>query len=306
MNPIGFLAGLERALMNGGLRGSFLVRNLTTGEELGFNQHRQLPAASLIKIPLAMAVTHLVEEGALSYDTPVRIEPARFDGHGPGGLSKFRHDCVVAVEDLLWLSTALSDTRAADALFDLVPPRAVNEYLNGLGNTSIILRKRAEHMLMTPLERAAPEDTGLIQSLAAMGSNAGSGQQIEQLDLRQTSVGTAHGFVELLDAVWNQTGVTSKVAMRIRELMSESVQRHRLAPDFESESTQWFGKTGTLLNLRHEIGVAESAEGEVFAIAAMTESTIPVRTQPAAEQLIGQTARFLRDALRAAPGEGRR
>ncbi|MFD5745679.1 serine hydrolase, partial [Streptomyces massasporeus] len=49
-------------------------------------------------------------------------------------------------------------------------------------------------------------------------------------------------------------------------------QADDLAPDFSSDATVWSSKTGTLLNLRHETGVVEHADGQAFAVTALTES----------------------------------
>jgi beta-lactamase class A len=72
----------------------------------------------------------------------------------------------------------------------------------------------------------------------------------------------------------------------------------RLSPDFASDSATWSSKTGTLLNLRHEVGVVEHEDGDTFAVAALTESNVPAVLQPAAEALMGEVARTLHDRLR--------
>lgn len=46
--------------------------------------------------------------------------------------------------------------------------------------------------------------------------------------------------------------------------------------------------------------MVEHADGQTFAVAALTESRVPAVLQPAAEALMGQVARMLRDELRAA------
>jgi beta-lactamase class A len=96
------------------------------------------------------------------------------------------------------------------------------------------------------------------------------------------------------------SGIHPAVAARVRELMAGNVLRHRLTPDFSSDASVWSSKTGTLLNLRHEIGVVEHADGQAFAVAALTASRVPAFSQPDAEALMARVARTLRDHLRAA------
>ena len=85
---------------------------------------------------------------------------------------------------------------------------------------------------------------------------------------------------------------------RTRALLARNVLRNRLAPDLESDASTWSSKTGTFLHLRHEVGVLEHHDGSTFAIAVLSESTVPARIQPAAEQALGFAARTLHDELR--------
>ena len=87
-------------------------------------------------------------------------------------------------------------------------------------------------------------------------------------------------------------------AARLRELMSGNVVRHRLAPDLSSDAAMWSSKTGTLLHLRHEIGVVDHADGQSIAIVVLSESGNPASVQPAAEAALGAAARALHDLLR--------
>lgn len=80
--------------------------------------------------------------------------------------------------------------------------------------------------------------------------------------------------------------------------MAENVIRQRLAPDFSSDASLWSSKTGTLLNLRHEIGVVEHSDGQAIAIAALTESRISAVHQPGAEAIMAKVARMMHNELR--------
>jgi beta-lactamase class A len=80
--------------------------------------------------------------------------------------------------------------------------------------------------------------------------------------------------------------------------MRDNVTRHRLWPDFASGASAWSSKTGTLLNLRHEIGVVEHRDGDSYAIAALTESHVAAAVQPVVDATMARVARRLRDHLR--------
>ncbi|MET7796146.1 serine hydrolase [Streptomyces decoyicus] len=290
---------LRGVLAGAGLSGSFLVRDLSTGEEIGIDPDIEFPVASLVKVPLAVAVLDRIHDGRIDGAAMIDVEPGRIASPGPVGLSRFRHPARIAVDDLLYLSTALSDNAASDALFDLVPPTEVTRTLRDAGISGIAVRHRMRDLVETPAEQFDPGDVHLAHSLAIGSRTAGRGHPVPQLDVSRANSGSARAFVGLLEALWLSARFPPGVAAEVRSFMGQNVIRHRLAPDFSSDASKWSSKTGTLLNLRHETGVVEHDDGGTFAIAALTESMVPAATQPAAEAVMAQVARTMHDHLRA-------
>ncbi|MFE7117162.1 serine hydrolase [Streptomyces sp. NPDC057654] len=298
MNTETLVRDLRRQLHDGGLRGCLLVRDLHTGEELGIDPDTQLPSASLVKVPLALATAERIRRGELDGATMIDVQPGRITTPGPAGLSRFRHPARIAVDDLLYLSTCVSDGTASDALFDLTPPAQVAELLHGLGLRGITVRHTMRELADTPVERFDAAQVHLAHALAIDAGTSGRGHRVPQLDTTRANTGSARAHVELLQALWTPSKIHPEVAARVRGLMAHNLIRHRLTPDFSSDATTWSSKTGTLLNLRHEIGVVEHSDGQSFAIAVLTESLVPAGTQPGADALMSQVARRLRDHLR--------
>ncbi|MEV8310362.1 serine hydrolase [Streptomyces flavidovirens] len=298
MSTEALLRDLRRQLLDGGLHGCLLVRDLHTGEELGIEPDTQLPAASLVKVPLALATTERIRRGELDGATMLDVRPGRITTPGPTGLSRFRHPARIAIDDLLYLSTCVSDGTAADALFDLTPPARVADILHELGLRGLTVRHSMRELSDTPVERFDGTQAHLAHALAIEAGTSGRGHRVPQLDTTRANTGSARACVELLQALWTPSKIDPEVAGRVRGLMAHNLVRHRLAPDFSSDATTWSSKTGTLLNLRHEIGVVEHADGQTFAIAVLTESLVPAGTQPGADALMAQVARSLRDHLR--------
>jgi beta-lactamase class A len=289
---------LRGLLADAGLAGSFLVRDLSTGEEIGIDPAVEFPVASLVKLPLAIAVAARIHEGRLDGASVIEVRPGETAPGGPGGLSRFRHPARIAVDDLLYLSTAMTDNAAADALFDLVPPAEVGQAMRQAGITGITIRHRMRELTQTPAERFGPGEAYLAHSLAIGSRTHGRGHVIAQLDVTRANSGSARAFADLLQALWVPSRLPAEVAARVRSLMAENMVRHRLAPDFSSDSSKWSSKTGTLLNLRHEAGVVEHDDGGAYAVAALTESRVPAAVQPGAEAAMAQVARALHDYLR--------
>ncbi|MEU5107138.1 MULTISPECIES: serine hydrolase [unclassified Streptomyces] len=292
------LREMRGRLHDGGLRGHLLVRDLRTGEELGIEPDVQLPSASLVKVPLALATAERIRRGELDGATMLDVAPGRITTPGPTGLSRFRHPARIAIDDLLYLSTCVSDNSAADALFDLTPPAQVAGILHEFGLHGITVRHTMRELADTPVERFDTTQAHLAHALAIDAGTSGRGHRVPQLDTTRANTGSARACVELLQALWTPSAIPSEVARQVRDLMSQNLIRHRLAPDFGSDATTWSSKTGTLLNLRHEIGVVEHSDGQAFAIAVLTESLVPASTQPGADALMAWVARTLRDHLR--------
>ena len=292
---------LRRRLAEGGLSGSFLVRDLETGQEIGIDPEVELPIASLVKVPLAVAVLQRIHAGRLDGGRMIEIRPEERGGRPGVGLSRFRHPARVAVEDLLYLSLAISDNVASDALFALVPPAEVQRALHAMNLTGITVRHAMSELEQSPADVLTREQVHLAHLLAIGAGTAGRGHPVAQLDVGRANTGTARAIVDLLDALWTDgSGIPAEVARRTRELMNGNLIAQRLAPDFASDAATWSSKTGTLLNLRHEAGVVVHEDGTAFAVAALTESSVPAASQPAAEALMGEVARALHDHLRGA------
>ena len=290
---------LRGMLSDAGLSGSFLVRDLSNGDEIGIDPDIEYPIASLVKVPLAVAVLDRIRDGRIDGATLIDVQPSRIPAAGQTGLSKFRHPARIAVDDLLYLSTAISDNVAAELLLDLVTPADVNRAMREAGITGITIRHTMRDLIETPAERIEPGNVRLAHSLAIGSRTSGRGHAVAQLDVSRTNSGTASAFADLLEALWIPSRIPDGVAAQVRVLMAENVIRHRLTPDFSSDASKWSAKTGTLLNERHEIGVVEHDDGGLFAVAALTESTVPAAIQPAAEALMAHVARALHDYLRA-------
>ncbi|MDQ0383116.1 serine hydrolase [Amycolatopsis thermophila] len=298
MRTEALLREMRDVLDDAGLRGSFVVRDLRTGDEVAIEPDAQWPSASLVKVPLAIATLERIRLGELDGATQREIRPGRIETAGPTGLSRFRHPASVAIDDLVHLALTISDGAAADALFELTPPPEVARILKGFGIDGITVRHPVQELTETPAERFDRAEAHLAYALAVETGTAGRGHRIPQLDVTRASSGSARAFTDLLQALWTPSAIPAPVAGRVRELMRHNVLRQRLAPDFTSDASTWSSKTGTLLTLRHEIGVVEHADGQVFAVAALTESRVPAAHQPGAEAVMARVARRLRDHLR--------
>ncbi|WP_168209070.1 serine hydrolase [Agromyces intestinalis] len=287
-----------RVLDDAGLTASILVRDLATGRELAHRADAPYPLASIVKLPLALAVLRAAETGDLDLAEPVRLDPGRRTP-GPTGTCRFEYAAEIAIGDLLSLAMCVSDDTAADALFDRCSPDAVTAVLREVGVEGITVRHRIRDLHETLASRLSEDERPQALALAIAASTAGGGHLIPQLDVTGANAGTARALVDLLERIWGDPAL-AREREPLRRLLSGNLVRQRLAPDLESDDAEWFSKTGTFLHLRHEVGVIEHRDGGVFAIAVLSESSVPAQRQPAAEQALGAAASLLHDRVRAA------
>ncbi|SOE06932.1 serine hydrolase [Streptomyces sp. Ag109_G2-15] len=278
-----------------GVRGSFLARNLDSGEQLGFDVDETMPLASVVKVPLALVVLDRIAAGELDPARPVTVDPAT-SSIGPTGLAAFRHPATVAVGDLLLLMLSVSDNAAADALFDLVPVAEVDARLRAWGCAGIRVRHRMNHMYECAAG-AAGNDFSLALELAVRDERAGR-HTIETLDPAHANLGSASALVDLLQHVWTDEISQPRATAELRRLMGFQVFTQRLASELRADTLRWCGKTGTFLHLRHEIGVVEAESGDRVALAALTRADRRAGLAPDIDLAMGIGARRAFEALR--------
>ncbi|WP_152363861.1 serine hydrolase [Microlunatus speluncae] len=286
---------VERDWRRTGLGGGFWARDLGTGHELGFGPDRLFPLASVIKLPLALVAFDEIVTGRLDPAEPIDLDPATATA-GPSGISLFRHPARIAVGDLIMQSLSVSDNAAADALFDRLPPELITRRLREWGCAGITVRHPIRE-LNQALAELVGDDRQLALELTVRANTRGGGHAVAQLDPHRANAGSARALIDLLERIWADSVATPGATALLREALSHQLRQHRLAADLISDLTSVRSKTGTLLNLRHEVGVVETGAGERLAVAALTSSSIPAFEQPEAEWAIAQAARTAVDAL---------
>ena len=110
----------------------YTVHNLDTGERLERRGDEPFPTASLIKVPILVALHDRVAKGELALTDPIRV--ARVDKvPGAGQLQFFHDNHEITVGDAARLMITISDNTATNLLLDKVPMRKVWEKMEALG-----------------------------------------------------------------------------------------------------------------------------------------------------------------------------
>jgi beta-lactamase class A len=287
-------AGIADSWRAADASGAFYARNIDTGEYLGFGADDPFPLASVAKVPLALVVLDRIDRGQFDGAQTIAVDP--HDHFGSTGLSTFRHPATVSIDDLVTLAVTLSDNASADVLLGLVGLGSLDEQLHEWG---IGVEFRHDFRTMYDVARGVSgNDFALATELALRGSASGGQHVISTLDATQSTAANAHSLVDLLERVWTDRVSTPGACARLRDAMAHQLFTHRLSSELRADSIRVSGKTGSFLNLRHEIGVVESGDGSRVAMAALTRSSLAAVTQQNIDLAIGAAARTAFDYLR--------
>ncbi len=139
------------------------ARMLDGSQEIEIDSHRVLPTASVIKVPILVALYLQAETGRVNLET--RIVLADEDKRGGSGILKvFDAGLAPTLNDIVTLMIVLSDNTATNMAIDAIPGgiSAVNEAMRGLSLHTIELRNRIDFEVIgddiSKLGVASPSD----------------------------------------------------------------------------------------------------------------------------------------------------
>jgi len=105
-----------------------------------YHPHERFPAASVIKVPILLALADDVDAGRLRWDEVVPIDPG--DTAAGGGVIQFLSPLPYTVRDLATLMIIVSDNRATNRLIDLLGGDRINAYIARAGCHGTALARR--------------------------------------------------------------------------------------------------------------------------------------------------------------------
>jgi beta-lactamase class A len=178
------LRELSRAV--GGTVGIAAV-HVESGRAVEAGGQRPLALYSVFKLPVAVAILKLVEEGRLGLDQKVRITPAEAVPGSAENAALWKVPTERTLRELIDLSIARSDNTSSDKLLELAGgPGAVTRRLAALGLPGITIRRSVREFLAA---RSRPhENTASALELARLLSRLQKGE-ILRADTREALFG---------------------------------------------------------------------------------------------------------------------
>ena len=115
-------------------------KDLTTGEEFGYQEDLQYKAASVIKLPIFLCVAKWIEEGKASWDERIKVT---HESKVPvcGALTLFTDEPLVDIRTLCKLMISLSDNCATNLLINRFGIPAYMEEFARMGLKDTVLAR---------------------------------------------------------------------------------------------------------------------------------------------------------------------
>jgi beta-lactamase class A len=252
------------------------------------------PAASVIKIAVALEVFCEVEEGVLSLTDRVTLKGAN-KVIGSGVLAELGEGLAPTMADLVFLSMAISDNTAANLLIERIGVGAVNRRLAGLGLKTTRLSGR---LLVEETKRgpASPEDFGASASPAMTDNDDGRGER---------SPVTASELVRLLSCVYRRQGLPGGACDALLDILQKSqtasaIRRGLPESRFRDRTpARLFHKTGSIRGVVNDVGIVATDRG-AYAVALLSKESRDLRTTQdnVARVALAEASRVIYKAMR--------
>jgi beta-lactamase class A len=285
------LARIRTAFADAGVTGRLHAVDIDSGAQLDAGADQPVCTASVHKLCLLVALHQRAAEGLLDLTEQVECPPQGRTA-GPTGLAAMLDGARLSLRDLAYLMMSVSDNAAADLLLARVGLDAVNRATARLGLTGTYAVHTFGELLATIKEDAGPGGAGALADPHVVS-------RLRALDPGRTNRSTPRDMTRLLAAVWRDEACPPEHGAAIRRVLGLQVWPHRLASGFPFDDVHVAGKTGSLPTVRNEVGVVEYPDGGRYAVAVFTRTARTSALLPAADAVIGTTARLAVDALRA-------
>jgi beta-lactamase class A len=247
------------ARMAGGETGVSAV-HIETGRRLSFNGQKRFPLASTFKIPIALQLLTLVDQGTVKLDTMVEIAPS--DLHpGSGIITKLlnKPGLTLSVGNLFTLMMSISDNTATDVLLALVGgPEAVNSRMKAIGLGDININRTTLEMIAdaSGIRKGPSEMTAAqYEKMAAIVNPATRKQMRKKFNADPRDTATPEAMTTLLQGIYRKAYLKADTAELLLETMQRSQTGEMRLKGMLPPGTPVAHKTGTLKETTNDVGL---------------------------------------------------
>jgi beta-lactamase class A len=296
---------LERELqrlgsLSGGVMGVAAL-HLESGRRAFLNADEPFPMASTFKVPIAVELLRLVDEGKL--DLGKRIEVERHDySPGSGYLTELMSQpgLSLSVRNLLELMLLVSDNTATDLLLrEAGGGEAVTAGMRKLGLEGIRVDRPTLHLIadwrgLSPVPDVAERDPAKYGELfdSVPEEKSFEAERAFDDDLRDTS--TPRAMAALLEKIWKRQALTESSSELLLDIMRRCRTGEGRLKGILPEGTEVRHKTGTIGKTLNDVGIITLPDGagHVVVAAFVKKSDLPAEDR---ERAIAEAARAAHD-----------
>jgi len=275
--------------------------HLESGRAVYLDADTPYPMASTVKIPVAIHILKLVDEGALSLHQQITLELG--DIYPEMGGPMDRHltaGSAISVRDLLHMMVTVSDNNATDILIRLGGgTKAVHQRMQALGFDGIRVDRFIWELLANYFgaegnlqERTfTPADYGALA--AAERSRDQRSVNIFHWNRDPRDTASARSMATLLQRLWQGEVLSSESTRVLQEIMQATYGGAARLKGHLPRNTAVAHKTGTVGDVTNDVGVITlpDGRGHVVAVVFVMSETETARR----EDLIAQLARAAHD-----------
>jgi len=282
--------------------------HIETARTVSLRGSEAFPMASAFKLPVAVQILSLVDDGKLTLDQMVTLTPP--DLHpGSGRLTElFFHPGVsLSIANLLELAIVVSDNTAADVLLRQAGgPAAVTAKMHSLGLPGIRV-DRSTALLISDWQGAKnlpPEDQWNRQIWdkiydAVPERDHMRARRAEMTDPRDTA--TPDDMTKLLLRVWKRDVLTAESSRVLLDMMDRCQTGKSRIKGLLPQGTDVAHKTGSLGGVANDVGFI-TLPGDAGHIAVSVFTKASNKPEEASEKAIAEIARTIYDYFVLVPG----
>jgi beta-lactamase class A len=282
--------------------------HVETGRSVSLRGSEGFPMASAFKLPVAVQIMALVDEGRLTIDKMVPLAPP--DLHpGSGRLTElFFHPGVsLSIANLMELMLVISDNTAADVLLrEAGGPPAVTARMRALGLTGIrVDRSTAVFISAWQGAKNLPPESEWTRDLWDKLYNAVPerdhmrARRAEMNDPRDTA--TPDDMTKLLLRIWRKEILTPQSAGVLLDIMDRCQTGKSRIKGMLPQGTGVAHKTGSLGGVANDVGIM-TLPGDAGHVAISVFTKASNRPEEASERAIAEVSRTIYDYFVLVPG----
>lgn len=286
--------------------------HIESGRYVSVRGSEQFPQASAVKVPIAVQIMALADEGKLPLDRMVTLRPA--DLHpGSGRISEllFHPGVALSIENIMELAIVISDNSAADLMLrEAGGPAAVTARMKTLGLNGIRV-DRSIAMLLADWGglKTLPPETEWTRDMwdklfdAVPEAEHMAARRLQTHDPRDTA--TPADMTKLLARIWKKDLFSPTYTTKLWDVMERCQTGKTRIRGMLPQGTDVAHKTGSMGGVVNDVGVITlPGKGGHVALSVFTKGSN--RPEEVSEKTVAEISRTIYDYFALVPDEGPR